>query len=56
MQREKINPNRLANRVEAQLRQEQQYMDVVSISDWVVPRPEDPDYISPFQMQGCVFT
>jgi len=34
---------------------QQQWMDAISVSDWVMPASSDPAYISPFQMQGCVF-
>jgi hypothetical protein len=25
----------------------------VSLSDWIMVMPQDPDYIPPFHMQGC---
>ena len=31
------------------------WLEAVSVSDWIMALPHDPDYISPFQMQGCMF-
>jgi hypothetical protein len=32
------------------------WMDAVSLSDWIMTPPGDPDYVSPYCMQGCTFT
>ena len=32
----------------------QGWLKVVSVGDWIMALPHDPDYISPFNMQGCI--
>ena len=32
----------------------QGWLKVVSTGDWIMALPHDPDYISPFNMQGCI--
>lgn len=36
-------------------RRRQVWLDAISISDWIMKLPEDANYISPFQMQGCLY-
>ena len=31
------------------------WLDAVSMTDWIMTPPSDPDYISPYCMQGCTF-
>ncbi len=50
------------NKVVTAMRQAMRHADgmdgwlyVVSVEDWIMSLPQDPDYISPFRMQACLF-